>query len=367
MALLLALCWFQQAGSSARRSPCRWCHNVSHVWLGTAYKCGFCPRVPHGLPVNLTWLHLLALQSTALTSLAFNPYRKLVELRLSDNVISDIPPSTFKRLHSLRHVYLAGNRLIEVPSLPRSVRILHVQGNNITRLPILHMPHMENFVADRNLIDKVELRVLKHTPSLSLLSLADNRLELLDLDHVLSLEVLSAERNRLVRFPKLPPGVVSVYLDWNNISELPELIFYELEALHLSHNALTLVSNTTFLYTPKLRLVDLSFNPLKAVSHQVLAGLGAHIDLTPIAQVISPPALHVADDMSNGYMWIVAIVSSFAFLSALMIAFVVVLLTKTGCSNNTDTSPSEEVADTKLSPDSTHSDEEKLVIGTKQS
>ena len=362
-ALVLAVCC-HLAGSSARRFPCRWCHNVSHVWTGTAYKCGFCPRVPHGLPANLTWLHLLAFQSTSLTSYALNAYRQLIDLRLSDNVLSDVPPSTFKRLHHLRRIYLSGNRLTEVPQVPRSVRVLHVQGNNISRLPVLYMPHMQDFVADRNNIDKIEWRVFKFAPSLSLLSLADNRLELLDLVHVLALQVLNVERNRLVQFPRLPLGVVAIYLDWNQIVELPELILYELEELHLAHNAISYVSNTTFLYTPKLRLLDLSQNPLTAVSHDALTVLNAQarIDLTPIAEVIVPPRLHTADDMSSGYMWVVGVVSSFAFLSALLVALVVVLLTKLPTCSSTEATLAEDAQKLSESDSSSHSDEEQLVV-----
>lgn len=356
-AAVLIICHFILITSS-RRSPCRWCHNVSHVWHGTAYKCGFCPRVPHGLPHNLTWLQLVAFQSTSLNRYAFHAYRDLIDLRLSENTLTEIPIPTFKHLKHLRHVYLSDNRLNHVPRFPGSVKVLHVQGNNITHLSVFHMPHLQDFVADHNSIDKIEERVFRHVPRLALLSLAYNNLERFDCLHISSLEVLNVEHNHLILFPRLPNGIIALYLDWNKISHIPDLNLPLVEEIHMANNEVVFLSNFTFANTPRLRLLDLSNNPLAEISRESLHGLSAlaRIDLTPTVQVISPPVITVPDDMSTGYIWIVAGVSCFAFFSAVMIALVVVLLTKTGCASK-DSALLEEANEAKAENSSLSDDE----------
>jgi len=88
------------------------------------------------------------------------------------------------------------NKLIELPELPSTIKVLNCSYNNLTELPELPQ----------------------------------------------TIEILHCSDNKLTKLPKLPPNIKELYCSKNNLTELPELP-PTLERLYCYNNNLLYKSN----------------------------------------------------------------------------------------------------------------------------
>ncbi|XP_024125713.1 osteoglycin, paralog a [Oryzias melastigma] len=86
---------------------------------------------------KLTLLEELSLAENRLTKLPVLP-TKLSSFNANRNLLKTkgVKANVFKKLTKLVNLYLADNMLEAVPTIPESVRILHLQNNNITDVTI---------------------------------------------------------------------------------------------------------------------------------------------------------------------------------------------------------------------------------------
>lgn len=117
-----------------------------------------------------------------------------------------LPPS-LERSGSIRVIYLYANQLDEFPiHLPRSLRELHLQDNNIRTLPrssLAKLPALERLHLDDNSISTVSIqdRAFSGTPRLRLLFLSRNHLSSIPAGLPSSLEELRLDDNRINTIP----------------------------------------------------------------------------------------------------------------------------------------------------------------------
>ncbi|XP_036389510.1 osteoglycin, paralog b [Megalops cyprinoides] len=92
-------------------------------------------EIEDGAFSKLTMLEELSLAENKLLKLPILP-TKLTSFNANHNRLrtKGVKANAFKRLTRLAYLYLADNQLEAVPQIPESVRILHLQNNNITAI-----------------------------------------------------------------------------------------------------------------------------------------------------------------------------------------------------------------------------------------
>lgn len=90
-------------------------------------------EIEDGAFTKLTMLEELSLAENALVKLPMLP-GKLISFNANHNKLKTkgIKANAFKKLNRLMNLYLAHNELEAVPVIPESVRMLHLQNNNIS-------------------------------------------------------------------------------------------------------------------------------------------------------------------------------------------------------------------------------------------
>ncbi|XP_040831450.1 toll-like receptor 7 isoform X1 [Ochotona curzoniae] len=303
-------------------------------------------RVPDGLPANTTNLTLSVNHIPSLSASSFQGLQQLVELdfrcncvpvRLGpkNNICTErlrIQRQTFSGLSQLQSLYLDGNQLLEIPpQLPRSLRLLSLEANNIfsiTRENFTDLVHLELLYLGQNCYYRnpcnasffIEKGTFQQLQNLTVLSLKDNNLTAVpedlptsltelylynniitkiqenDLSHLSRLQILDLSGNcprcYNVPFPCTPCannshldidknafhalGELKVLrLHSNSLQYVPPEWFKnmsKLEQLDLSQNFLAKeIANAQFLHSlPNLLQLDLSFNYELQVYHAFL-------------------------------------------------------------------------------------------------
>ncbi|KAM6927863.1 osteoglycin, paralog a [Xenentodon cancila] len=94
-------------------------------------------EIEDGAFSKLSLLEELSLAENRLVKLPMLP-SKLVSFNANHNLLKTkgVKSNAFKKLSTLANLYLADNQLEAVPHIPESVRILHLQNNNITEVNI---------------------------------------------------------------------------------------------------------------------------------------------------------------------------------------------------------------------------------------
>jgi hypothetical protein len=132
-------------------------------------------------------------------------YEDLVELKCSYNKLDSLPELPYR----LNVLHCNNNQLTELPFLPEYVYDLQCQKNKLTHLPDLYRINCLN--CSNNL-----LNVLPIFPvSLEIFECDYNDIELLDLRQCLTMAVVKCRNNNLKQFPKLPDGIIKLYLSNN--------------------------------------------------------------------------------------------------------------------------------------------------------
>jgi Leucine-rich repeat (LRR) protein len=203
-----------------------------------------------------TSLNHLSLNDNQLTSLSgLESYLSLHSLHLDVNQLSDLSP---------------------IQSLPQLVT-LSVKMNRLTSLPRLSLPSLEKFDLYHNRLSSLSPESLKSLSSLTHLDLGRNKLTTLSgetLSHCQLLSHLILSQNQLSS-PPVPlylPNLRSLWLSKNCIKGLdvwvsslpsPWPIFLPLlEKLYLQDNEIVSIPWNSFVTSPLLTELDVSFNHL---------------------------------------------------------------------------------------------------------
>uniref|UniRef100_A0A668AFX1 Si:dkey-6n6.1 n=1 Tax=Myripristis murdjan TaxID=586833 RepID=A0A668AFX1_9TELE len=184
-------------------------------------------KVPAFLPPSLEELKI---NDNKLSGLTPSSLSKLLTLELEDNYFHDgnVSPLTFRPLRKLIYLRLEDNKFRAIPSgLPASLQELHLSDNKI---------------------EEVHAGILNKTVNLRLLDLSHNRIREDRIAprawiHLSNLESLDLSHNKLVHVPSfLPVGLRQLTLHHNQIERIPGYVFGHmrpgLDSLQLSHNRL---------------------------------------------------------------------------------------------------------------------------------
>uniref|UniRef100_A0A667ZVN0 Si:dkey-6n6.1 n=1 Tax=Myripristis murdjan TaxID=586833 RepID=A0A667ZVN0_9TELE len=187
-------------------------------------------KVPAFLPPSLEELKINDNKLSGLTPSSFKGLSKLLTLELEDNYFHDgnVSPLTFRPLRKLIYLRLEDNKFRAIPSgLPASLQELHLSDNKI---------------------EEVHAGILNKTVNLRLLDLSHNRIREDRIAprawiHLSNLESLDLSHNKLVHVPSfLPVGLRQLTLHHNQIERIPGYVFGHmrpgLDSLQLSHNRL---------------------------------------------------------------------------------------------------------------------------------
>lgn len=151
-------------------------------------------------------------------------YINVVKIRMDNtstntSTICELPSDIFLRFKNLRVLELKGSlqKLINLPSLPPSLKFLNCSNNKLTQLPELHFG-LTSLICTNN-----ELSYLPKLPeSLEQLHCYENNLTSLP-ELPKSLKNLSCHSNLLTSLPILPPNLLCLSCPNNQIKHLPSL------------------------------------------------------------------------------------------------------------------------------------------------
>ncbi|KAF7203821.1 podocan isoform X2 [Nothobranchius furzeri] len=214
--------------------------------------------VPGNLPSSLHRLHLKSNKLEKIPPGVFDSLHNLRELYLQNNLLSNegMDNETFSQLSSLEYLDLSNNNLSVVPKgLPRNLVLLHLEKNDIQRIPgdaLTSVRNLEYLLLHNN---KLRSRSIHPTAFQGLKKL-----------HTLHLY-----NNLLERVPRgLPRRAKTLMLLHNFISEIGRndlALLYTLTELNLSYNKLTSakVHRDAFRKLRMLETLDLSGNALQTV------------------------------------------------------------------------------------------------------
>ncbi|XP_056155683.1 extracellular matrix protein 2 [Lampris incognitus] len=222
-------------------------------------------KVPAFLPSSLVELKMNDNKLRGLTPSTFKGLSKLLTLELEDNYFHDgnVSPLTFRPLKKLIYLRLEDNKFRAIPSgLPISLQELHLSDNKI---------------------EVVHAGVLNKTVSLRVLDLSHNhiredRIAPRAWIHLLKLESLDLSHNKLVHVPSfLPARLRRLTLHHNQIERIPGYVFGHmrpgLDSIHLSHNRLRDdgIEDVSFVgLTTSLSELLLDHNQLQSIPHGLL-------------------------------------------------------------------------------------------------
>ncbi|KAL4625100.1 decorin-like [Arapaima gigas] len=211
-------------------------------------------NVPHEISPDTTWLDLQNNKITEIKENDFKRMKRLQLLSLVNNLITTIHPNALVPLGHLERLYLSKNLLKRMPvNMPKSLQELRIHENLITNIKKGSFKGMTEVIV-------MELG------SNPLTSSGINSGAFADLRKVSYIRI--ADTN-LTEIPKgLPSSLCELHLDGNKIStvhadSLKGLV--NLTKLGLSQNEISTVENGTLAMVPLLRELHLDYNLLTRV------------------------------------------------------------------------------------------------------
>ncbi|XP_062557497.1 chaoptin [Armigeres subalbatus] len=215
---------------------------------------------------NLKILDLSGNQLMALDEGIFVGCRKLQDIQLDGNKLSDIPATSFKDLPALRLISLRNNLIENVSAesfeFSNKLERIDLRYNRIHMLKanaFSSLPTMKELLLAGNLISVVDERAFMGADSIQKLDLSDN---------------LIAE------FPTAALGSIEslkvLNLSLNNIDKLESKHLQQsknLQILDISRNVIASVLPGTFREQTLLKYLDLSLNSLRTIEDDAFEGL----------------------------------------------------------------------------------------------
>ncbi|XP_007241342.4 fibromodulin [Astyanax mexicanus] len=206
------------------------------------------------VPSRMKYVYLQNNQITGITDGVFDNATGLVWIILHMNQLKSdkISNKVFSKLPKLERLFLYHNKLDRIPQgLPRSLRDLRINHNDISSIPADTLRGMVNLTALR-----LQSNAIKDTNGA--------------LESLQSLTYLDLRGNLLTKIPdRLPPKLNQLYLEYNRISAIPADFLRnrpELRFVRLSHNEITDkgIPPNAFNVTNLMEL-DLSYNKLEKI------------------------------------------------------------------------------------------------------
>uniref|UniRef100_A0AAY4EF04 Osteomodulin n=1 Tax=Denticeps clupeoides TaxID=299321 RepID=A0AAY4EF04_9TELE len=184
-------------------------------------------RVPT-IPPHTHYLYLQNNYIDEVTAESFNNATELKWVNLGNNRIRQVAPNVFKKIPNLLFLYMERNQLKEVPSeLPAGLEQLRLSRNQISKIPAGAFDKMDHLV----LLD------LHHN------KISDSNLGKNVFKDLKNLMQLNLAHNILRKMPSnVPSGIFQLFLDRNNIEEIPENYFknfINLAFVRLNYNQLS--------------------------------------------------------------------------------------------------------------------------------
>ncbi|XP_064164759.1 leucine-rich repeat transmembrane neuronal protein 4-like [Anguilla rostrata] len=222
---------------------------------------------------QLIWLYLDHNYISGVDAQAFRGIRRLKELILSSNRITQLHNTTFHPVPNLRNLDLSYNKLQALQPGQfqglRKLQSLHLRSNGLTAVPV------RAFLDCRSLefldLGYNRLRALTRTTFLGMPRLAE-----------LHLEHNQFSRINFFLFPRLA-NLRALYLQWNRIRVLNQGLpwtWHTLQKLDLAGNEIQALDPAVFQCLPNLETLNLESNKLSNVSQEAVA---AWISLTTIS------------------------------------------------------------------------------------
>lgn len=277
-------------------------------------------------------LKLLSLKSSRVKTLEHNAFyglENLLTLDLQRNHIHHLPNKILKDLTSLQHLYLNNNRFKAVNNNfwfgPKYLITLHLQHNNIHEIDnntFLGLTYLRTLKLQNNKIQETHMNTWCHLPSLKELGLSANKITVfnknvtsqqkcmkrLKLLHPEScIGTLAIDRNQLltikaeqfvdildVRRLNLNHNDIHtietnaftaltlchITMGFNKLKKVQNRLFINqhlLEQLRIDHNDIYKIGGEAFVGCSSLKMVDLRFNKLTALSQNLFAGLNSSL------------------------------------------------------------------------------------------
>ncbi|XP_048462667.1 extracellular matrix protein 2 [Rhincodon typus] len=223
-------------------------------------------QIPPLSDLEITNLYLADNRITTIPAGAFNgfPNLKLIDLSRNKILSSNIDPAAFRGLKKLERLYMDQNLLIQIPpQLPRKLVELKVNDNLLQQLDeeafqdksllnknmhLSEMRGLELYLED-NEIEEISEVSLNRTTNLNVMVLRNNKLDETRIApfawiKLKNLEYLDLSHNKIIHVPSLlPKGLLYLILVHNQIEQIPGFVFAHmepgLEILYLSFNKLT--------------------------------------------------------------------------------------------------------------------------------
>ncbi|KAL6111662.1 prelp [Pungitius sinensis] len=242
-------------------------------------------------------------------------------LYLQNNYISEVTAESFLNATEIRWVNFANNRIHRIDKkvfekIP-SLLYLYVQRNHLKEVPSGLPASLEQLRLGRNLISKIPAGAFNKMGNLTLLDLYHNQLSDSDLEKSMfkdlkSLMQLNLAHNALKKMPAgVPNSLIQLYLDKNNIDDVPKDYFSGLHHLafvrlnynqlsdkglpkyvfnittlldlQLSHNQITSVP----LFNGRLEHLHLNHNSIESINGTQICPYSLHADPSDLSLVPS--------------------------------------------------------------------------------
>ncbi|KAK3536517.1 hypothetical protein QTP86_013841 [Hemibagrus guttatus] len=207
-------------------------------------------KVIPDVPSHIRHLYVQFNKIEAITAKPFTNATSLREINLSHNNLRKVGKEAFSKLQHLTQLHLEHNNLEEIPpSLPRSLQILHLGFNKISKIPSNTIQDLINITAldlcSNRLTDEgIKGKVLSSFKSLMQINMCNNKLKTMP--------------------PDLPASLVQLLLEKNSITSIPEGYFRKtpnIMSLRVSHNRIKTIAYKAFNLSHIMEL-DLGYNQL---------------------------------------------------------------------------------------------------------
>ncbi|XP_037956336.1 protein artichoke [Teleopsis dalmanni] len=202
-------------------------------------------------------------------------WKNIVEIRLSNNLITDLKHGTFRNLHNLQYLDLSSNEINTVePSALKNLPDLQefvLADNKLVELKDHVFEDLPNLLASHfqyNFLRYISPESFYNSPSMVFLNLSNNNfhsLENIGLRSMRNLEVLDLSTNNI-----------------RTVSTMPLKVLSWLVELKLDNNEICKVQGSPFETMPRLRVLSMRNNRLRILSERTFRNLRGNIAILDV-------------------------------------------------------------------------------------